>query len=337
MNTKDLSFYIARFFTHYLTNQRNVSENTIKAYRDAFLLLFTFMNEEKGIRTDTLTIDAINKVAILSFLDWLEQERHNSVSTRNQRLAAIHAFFKYLQAENVEFVFQCKQILSIPFKRHAKPLVQHLEENELKAILQMPNTTRAWGRRDLTLLCLLYDTGARVQEIIDLTVGDIRLESPATIRLMGKGRKHRTVPLMTQTALLLKKYLEEQNLIGEEPLHPVFFNKQRQKLSRKGITYIIEKYVRQAAEVTPMPTFNVTPHVFRHTKAMHLLNADVNMFYIRDILGHVDISTTEIYARIDAEKKRTILEKISCNSVSNRLPSWQEDRSLMMWLKSLAK
>ena len=201
----------------------------------------------------------------------------------------------------------------------------------------MPNTTRAWGRRDLTLLCLLYDTGARVQEIIDLTVGDIRLESPATIRLMGKGRKHRTVPLMTQTALLLKNYLEEQNLIGEEPLHPVFFNKQRQKLSRKGITYIIEKYVRQAAEVTPMPTFNVTPHVFRHTKAMHLLNADVNMFYIRDILGHVDISTTEIYARIDAEKKRTILEKISCNSVSNRLPSWQEDRSLMMWLKSLAK
>lgn len=131
MNTKDLSFYIAWFFTHYLTNQRNVSENTIKAYRDAFLLLFTFINEKKGIRTDKLTIDDINRSVVLSFLDWLEQERHNSVSTRNQRLAAIHAFFKYLQAENVEFVFQCKQILSIPFKRHAKPLVQHLEENEL--------------------------------------------------------------------------------------------------------------------------------------------------------------------------------------------------------------
>lgn len=337
MNTKDLSFYIARFFTHYLTNQRNVSENTIKAYRDAFLLLFTFMNEKKGIRTDKLTIDDINRSAVLSFLDWLEQERHNSASTRNQRLAAIHAFFKYLQAENVEFVFQCKQILSIPFKRHAKPLVQHLEENELKAILQMPDTTRAWGRRDLTLLCLLYDTGARVQEIIDLTVGDVRLESPAIIRLTGKGRKRRTVPLMRQTGQLLKNYLEEQKLMGNDPLHPVFFNKQRQKLSRKGVTYIIEKYVKQAAEVTPMPAFNITPHVFRHTKAMHLLNADVNMFYIRDILGHVDISTTEIYAKIDAEKKRLTLERISNNSVLSSLPSWHEDRSLMAWLKNLAK
>lgn len=335
MNTKDLSFYIARFFTHYLVNQRNVSENTIKAYRDAFLLLFTFMNEKKGIRTDKLTIDDINRSVVLSFLDWLEQERHNSVSTRNQRLAAIHAFFKYLQAENVEFVFQCKQILSIPFKRHAKPLVQHLEENELKAILQMPDTTKSWGRRDLTLLCLLYDTGARVQEIIDLTVGDIRLESPAIIRLTGKGRKRRTVPLMRQTAQMLKNYLEEQKLLGNDSLHPVFFNKQRQKLSRKGVTYIVEKYVKQAAELTPMPTFNITPHVFRHTKAMHLLNADVNMFYIRDILGHVDISTTEIYARVDAEKKRAILEKVSANSVPSSLPSWQENPSLMTWLKNL--
>lgn len=111
----------------------------------------------------------------------------------------------------------------------------------------------------------------------------------------------------------------------------------RISISRKGVTYIIEKYVTQAAEVAPMPTFNITPHVFRHTKAMHLLNADVNMFYIRDILGHVNISTTEIYARVDAEKKRAILEKISCDSVSNRLPSWQEDRSLMAWLKNLTK
>ena len=117
----------------------------------------------------------------------------------------------------------------------------------------------------------------------------------------------------------------------------MFFNKQRQKLSRKGITHSIEKYVKQAAEITPMPTFNITPHVFRHTKAMHLLNADVNMFYIRDILGHVDISTTEIYARVDAEKKRTLLEKISCNSMPDSIPSWQEDRSLMIWLKSLTK
>ena len=223
MKTKDLSFYIARFFSHYLVSQRNVSENTVKAYRDAFLLLFSFMSEEKGIRTDKLIIDDINKVAVLSFLDWLEQKRHNSAATRNQRLAAIHAFFKYLQAENVEFVFQCKQILSIPFKRHAKPLVQHLEEDELKAILQMPDTTKMWGRRDLVLLCLLYDTGARVQEIIDLTVGDIRLESPAVVKLTGKGQKRRTVPLMSQTALLLKSYLIEQKLMEKDMSYSIFF------------------------------------------------------------------------------------------------------------------
>ena len=337
MRTKDISFYITSFFSHYLVSQRNVSENTVKAYRDTFLLLFSFLSKEKGIRTDKLKIDDINRASILSFLDWLEQERHNSAATRNQRLAAIHAFFKYLQAENVEFVFQCKQVLSIPFKRHAKPLVQQLEEDELKAILQMPDITKIWGRRDLVLLCLLYDTGARVQEIIDLTVGDIRLEAPATVKLSGKGRKRRTVPLMSQTTQLLKNYLEEQKLVEKERSCPVFFNKQRKKLTRKGVAYILGKYVRQAAEVTPMPAFNITPHVFRHTKAMHLLNADVNMFHIRDILGHVDVSTTEIYARVDAEKKRAILEKISCNSMPDSIPSWQEDRSLMMWLKSLTK
>lgn len=336
MRTKDISFYITSFFSHYLVSQRNVSENTVKAYRDTFLLLFSFMSKEKGIRIDKLKIDDINKASVLSFLDWLEQERHNSAATRNQRLAAIHAFFKYLQAENVEFVFQCKQVLSIPFKRHAKPLVQHLEEDELKAILQMLDITKIWGRRDLVLLCLLYDTGARVQEIIDLTVGDIRLEAPATVKLSGKGRKRRTVPLMSQTTQLLKNYLEEQKLTEKERSYPVFFNKQRKKLTRKGIAYILGKYVKQAAEVTSMPTFNITPHVFRHTKAMHLLNADINMFHIRDILGHVDVSTTEIYARIDAEKKRTILEKISSNSMPSKLPSWQEDRSLMTWLKNLA-
>lgn len=199
----------------------------------------------------------------------------------------------------------------------------------------MPNTTKMWGRRDQVLLCLLYDTGARVQEIIDLTIGDIRLESPTTVKLTGKGRKRRTVPLMSQTALLLKNYLDEQKLMEKKSSCPVFFNRQQKKLTRKGVTYILGKYVKQAAEVTSMPTFNITPHIFRHTKAMHLLNADVNMFYIRDILGHVDISTTEIYARVDAEKKRAILEKISSDSMPSKLPSWQEDRSLMTWLKNL--
>lgn len=273
MKTKDLSFFITRFFTHYLTTQRNVSENTVKAYRDAFLLLLTFVSEQKGIRMEKLEVANVDKTVVLSFLDWLEQERQNSITTRNQRLAAIHAFFKYLQAENIEFMLQCKQILSVPFKRHPKPLVQHLEESELKAILQMPDISTAWGRRDLTLLCVLYDTGGRVQEIADLRVGDVRFEIPAVIKLTGKGSKTRAVPLMTRTAALLKDYFGEQRLIEKSPSHPVFFNRQGQKLTRKGISYILDKYAKQAAEQALMPSFNVTPHIFRHIKSHALITS----------------------------------------------------------------
>jgi site-specific recombinase XerD len=337
LKNKDLAFFVTRFFTHYLTTQRNVSENTVKAYRDAFLLLLAFVSEHRGISMEKLEVAHIDKDVVSLFLDWLEQTRKNSITTRNQRLAAIHAFFKYIQAENIEFMFHSKQLLSIPFKRHPKPLVQHLEETELKAIFQMPDVSTTWGRRDLTLLCVLYDTGGRVQEIIDLTVSDVRFEIPAVIKLTGKGNKTRAIPLMHRTAALLKDYFDEQKLMGNAPTNLVFFNKQGQKLTRKGVAYILDKYAKQAAEQTLMPSFNITPHVFRHTKAMHLLRADVNMFYIRDILGHVDISTTEVYARVDAEKKRAVLEKISINILPENRPQWQTDENLMTWLKNLGK
>jgi len=337
VQSKDLSFFIMRFFTHHLTEQRNASPNTVKAYRNTFILLFTFMSEQNGKRMDKLTISDLSKDTISAFLNWLEEYRKNAITTRNQRLAAIHAFFNYLQAENVDFMLQCKQILSLPFKKHPRTLVHHLEENELKAILQAPDTSTSGGRRDLALLCLLYDTGARVQEIKDLMIGDIRFDSPAIVRLNGKGRKIRAVPLMSRTATLLKNYLDEYNLLSGGSEQVVFFNKQRQKLTRNGIAYIIDKYARQASVQGDMPNFKVTPHVFRHTKAMHLLQSDVNMFYIRDFLGHVDVSTTEIYARLDSEKKRTVLEKITGRTIPDDIPAWQENPTLLVWLKNLGK
>lgn len=334
---KDLSYFITRFFTHYLVNQKNVSSNTLWAYRDTFILFFKFLKDENGLNISKLQIEDLKKESVLSFLDWLEEKRHNSITTRNQRLAAIHAFFKYLQSENVEFMFQCKQILSIPFKRHAKTIVPYLEETELKCILQMPDTKNLWGRRDLVLLCVLYDTGCRVQEIVDLMVSDIRFETPATIRLTGKGQKQRIVPLMSRTAVLLEDYIHEQEQNIAEASGYVFFNKQKQKLTRKGVTYILQKYVTKASEENDMPTFKITPHVIRHTKAMHLLRAGVNLFYIRDILGHVDISTTEIYAKIDVEQKRNILERISEKTTPVNINRWQSEPDLMNWLKKLGK
>lgn len=337
MMNKDLSFFVTRFFTHYLANQRNVSGNTICAYRDTFLLFFAFLKEEKGINTNKLQIEKITREYVISFLDWLEETRHNSITTRNQRLAAIHAFFKYLLAENVEYMLQSRQILSIPFKKHAKAIVPYLQENELKHLLEMPDIETIWGRRDLVLLCVLYDTGGRVQEIIDLKVNDVRFEAPATICLTGKGRKSRIVPLMNRTASLLKEYINEQEQNIAEASGIIFFNKQKQKLTRKGVAYILEKYASKAAEVNDMPTFKITPHVLRHTKAMHLLRAGVNLFYIRDILGHVDISTTEIYAKIDVEQKRDILESVSNATTSVNMKQWKNEPDLMAWLKGLGK
>lgn len=336
MKPKDLSFFINKFFTGYLTTQRNVSGNTIKAYRDTFLLLFSFMSKKLDIRIEKLSVQNINREVVTDFLEWLEKDRENSIATRNQRLAAIHAFFKFLQSEDIEYMLQCNQILSIPMKKKAKPLVHYLEENELKLLLQAVDAKTSGGRRDLALLSLLYDTGARVQEIIDLTLDDIRFEKPSVVKLTGKGRKSRVVPLMKNTADLLKSYIDE-TAISKNGNQSVFQNNQGDKLTRNGVAYVLNKYAKKAFSNNAMLRFNITPHVLRHTKAMHLLRADVNMFYIRDLLGHTEVSTTEVYARVDAEKKRAVLEKISDLAIPRVAPKWQEDAILVNWLKNLGK
>lgn len=332
----NLSYFISKFFTHHLTTQRNVSENTVKSYRDTFLQLLTYISETKGMKLERLKVEDITKEIVLDFLDWVEKERGNSIATRNQRLGAIYSFFRFLQSENLDYMLLSHQILSIPLKRKAKPLVHHLEEQELKALLSAIKPDSSKGRRDLALLTLMYDSGGRVQEIIDLTVGDIRFESPATITLTGKGRKTRIVPLMSKTSDLLQCYLDESELSGNKS-HILFQNSQGSKLTRNGIAYILDKYANKAFTKETMPQFNITPHVLRHTKAMHLVKADVNIFYIRDILGHTDVTTTEIYARIDVERKRDLLEKISDSAIPSTPPNWKKDKDLLGWLKGLGK
>ena len=278
----------------------------------------------------------MSKKMIEEFMLWLEEDRKYSVSTRNQRLAAIHAFFRYVQIEAPENLNLCNCILSIPTKKVAESTVPYLTIDAVKALLETIDMRTKKGRRDLSLIALLYDSAARVQEIADLTVGDIGL-SPATVRLKGKGNKTRIIPIVVQTAKLLDSYLEEYNLLGEESLNlPVFSNRNNHKLTRAGITYILSKYVEIARKKTPkLFRKKVTPHILRHSKSMHLLQANVNLIYIRDFLGHASVITTERYAKADSEIKRKAIEKASSNIVPDKKYSKKEKNELLSWLKAI--
>ena len=229
----------------------------------------------------------------------------------------------------------CQDILQIPASKHDQPAIEHLTVEQTRLLLSLPDRTTRQGRRDATLLATLYDTAARVQEIADLTVRDIRLEDPPIIALTGKGRKTRHVPIDTNTTALLAAYLAERHL--DRPGHdqrPVFFNQHRAKLSRGGIAWILRKYQAQAADPT-LAGAQLHPHVLRHSRAMHLHDAGVPLPYIRDILGHVDLSTTDIYARASTEAKRKALEAVYDQVVSADLAEWNQDSDLLNWLTSL--
>ena len=328
MKPTDFAKYMTEFLSSYLPGQQGLSTNTIKSYRDTFTLLLKFCNEMQGVPIEKITIKYLDSEFVVSFLNWLENKRGNSISTRNQRLAALHSFFRFLQSEEPKHLLQCQQILAIDTKKHIKPHIDYLGAEQVRTMLAKPNLTKKSGRRDLLILCMLYDTGARVSELIDLDVRDVRLEDSPIVTLNGKkGNKLRQVPLMTQTAVILRDYLKANKLTTPQMLdHPLFFNNKGTRFTRPGITYILQKYCG---------TSKITPHVIRHTKAMHLLQSGVNIVYIRDILGHVDLKTTEVYARADTEMKREAMQNVYQDLLPKATPNWNDDASLMKWLHDL--
>lgn len=336
MKPTDLSVHVTNFLTHYLAAQRNLSPNTIKAYRDVFTLLLRYCRDVRGMALERLCLAQIDAPLVEAFLDHLGKDRHSTIRTQNHRLAALHAFFRYIQSEEPDHLFQCQQILAIPLRRHPRAAVGYLSKDHLTEILAQPDLSTRAGRRDAVLLSVLYDTGARVQELIDVSAGDVRLDSPAQIRLMGKGRKMRAVPLMETTAQLLRDHLYENGLDGPEHFdRPLFQNRQGRLLSRSGVRYILEKYVHAVRGNHPGFTQPVSPHCLRHTKGMHLLQSGVSLEIIRDFLGHVDVKTTQIYARANLEMKRKALEKVADVSPLPEIPSWKQDKTLLEWLHSL--
>lgn len=336
MNPTNFAKYLTSFLTEYLSGQKNVSKNTIHSYRDTFKLLLNYCQNEKNIAIENIRIDNLTAELIIEFLAWLESERKCSIATRNQRLASIHSFFRYAQAEEPAGIYHYQKIISIAMKRTVTKTVEHLSPEVLKLILEQPNKQITKGRRDLTLLSVLYDTGARVQEIIDIKVCDIILDSPSVIVLTGKGNKVRRVPLMKNTVAILQAYLHENDLDKSwKNQHPVFVNNQRNKLTKEGVAHILRKYLKKAREISSKVPEHISPHVFRHSKAMHLLQAGVNLIYIRDFLGHVDIKTTEIYAKADTETKRKTIENAYPDLISSEMPDWSKNNELLSWLSDL--
>jgi len=336
MKPTNFAKHLSAFLTVYLSEQKNVSKNTIYSYRDTFKLLLKYCQEVKGIAIETIKIETLNAELILDFLHWIESERKCSPTTRNLRLASIHSFFRYMQSEEPAGVYHYQRVIAIPAKKSKKSGVKHLSPDIIKLILEQPDKNSLKGRRDLTLLSILYDTGARVQEIIDLKVCDIILDSPAIVVLTGKGNKVRRVPLMKNTAALLRTYLSENTLDKLwKNQYAVFTNSQHHKLTKEGVAYILKKYAKKAREISAKVPDAISPHMCRHSKAMHLLQAGVNLIYIRDFLGHVDIKTTEVYAKADTETKRKAIENAYPDLISNKMPDWSKDNELLSWLSDL--
>jgi site-specific recombinase XerD len=332
MTATNLAGLVQAFLVEHLPMHRNLSPNTIKSYRDTISLLLKYCRDYRKLAPERLKLEHLKEALVIDFLTYIETERDCSIQTRNQRLAAIHAFFKFVQAEMPEHILSCQQILEIPFKRHERFVLKHLKVQERKAILSQPNAATHFGRRDLVILSLLYDTGARVQEIIDLRVRDVRLEAPTQVHLMGKGRKARVVPLLPSTTALLAGYFHEKGFDSiRQPDQCLFANRQGRQFTRAGVTYLVHKYVEQARRTNISFPARVSPHTFRHTKAMHMLHAGVPLIIIRDFLGHVDLKTTEVYARVDLEMKRQALEKTACQVAPPQYQSWCDDANLLEW------
>jgi site-specific recombinase XerD len=340
MSETDFAQYITSFLSRYLPGQRNLSKNTISSYRDAFKLFLVYCESEEKLRIKKIIIADITPELLMRYLAWLERVRGCGIATRNQRLAAFKSFFHYVVGVDPKHLLLCQQILGLPMKKSPRPTISFFSPEGLHQLLRQPNTATKNGRRDHAILVILYDTAARVQEIIDLSVRDIRLEQPATVVLHGKGRKTRVVPISAKTASILEKYLKERGCIGGTGFldFPVFTNSRNCKLTRAGVAHILAKHVKSmSTKDSRFVPNSFSPHSLRHSKAVHLLRSGVPLIYIRDFLGHASVTTTEIYAKVDAEQTRKALEGAYEVPSQENIPAWENNKSLMSWLSELCE
>ena len=334
--TYDYPAMVSGYFQKYLAGIKNVSVNTIHSYRDTFVIFNGYLEQERHFKLEKTSVSDLSRDMILEFLSYLESERGYGVSSRNHRLAILKSFMRYVQIECPDQMALCQSILSIDGKKASQPVIQYLSVRQTDVLMEQPDISKPKGRRDLAMLLLLYDSAARVQELCDLKVCDVRLDTPAVARLFGKGRKNREVPLSEPCVQVLRRYIQENHL--DTPFRsndPLFVNPQGKKLTRSGVSYVLAKYIRQANETADVKMPEITPHCLRHSKAMHLVEAEKNLIYIRDFLGHESIETTQVYAKANPEARRKALETMDRKMKTPDMPDWNDDPDLKAFLKGL--
>lgn len=310
-NSNELGQSLVRFSREYLPTLRGMSQHTLRAYREAIVLFLRFLCTQGKRRVEELTLDAFTAEQVSGFLTFLEQDRHNGIATRNARLAALHTFARFLACEQPQHLAELQRILGLPFKRGARQApIDYLEPGEVKAVLDQIDRSSALGQRDYALFALMVNTGARVQEILDLRRCDLRTEPPCQVRLKGKGGKVRVCPIWPQTAHLLAR-LQRHSPASNDPDATLFVNRRGDKLTRFGVRYLLDKYVRaSAAAVDSLKGKRLHPHSIRHTTAIALLHAGVDFATLSQWLGHSNLNTTMIYARVDLGLKRQALAQV---------------------------
>lgn len=338
MKNTDFAVHLGKYFTHYLPNERGSSPQTIDSYRYAFILFLEYM-ESHGIQPERITICDFTGDTIRQFLSWLEDERSNSPATRNYRLAALKGFTHYLKYEFPDYLDEYQRILAIPLKKTEQREISYMKTDGVELLVRQIDLNKKNGLRDFVIVLLLYTTGIRVSELIIIRVRDLSLTEPYTLKIRGKGNKGRYVPLMKTSIPHIQKYLSLMKYDTEEKLDELLFkNHMGEPLTRQGINYILKKYWVKARKIdqTLVPG-DISPHKMRHTTAMELLTSGVDLIYIRDLLGHSSVTTTEVYARTDAKLKRKAIEAASKEIVPEEEASWDDNVNLKEWLKSFNK
>jgi site-specific recombinase XerD len=322
------------YFLDHLIAVKGLRPGSVRSYRDTIRLLLVFLAAQKRGKITRLTLEDLTLERILAFLHHLEEGRGNHIRTRNQRLAAIHSLFEYIATRSPEMLAVCQQVAAIPIKRVAPAETHFLERDEVQALLRRMPSNGRYALRDRALILFLYNTGARVQEAADLRVENLNLTDHPTVRLHGKGDKWRTCPLWQQTARTLTTLLASQD--PPPTPHSAVFTANERPLTRSGIYKIVRRHGSTLDD--PRTDRRVTPHTFRHTSAVHMLEAGIEVNVIREWLGHVDITTTNRYAEINTNTKLAALratEPFDASEEPRTTPIWRSDHTLLNWLASL--
>lgn len=313
MRTTDFAKHLSRYFTRYLPNERGSSPQTIDSYRNAFVLYLEYMESVGGIKPEKISIKDYTRESILGFLKWLEECRKNSASTRNYRLAAMKGFVHYLKYEFPDYMVEYQRILGIPLKKTEHKEIAYMKTEGVELLVSQIDINHTNGLRDYVMILVLYTTGVRVSELINIKVKDISFTEPYTLRIHGKGNKGRYVPLMKTAVPHIRKYLTQMKYDTESRFEEYLFkNHMNAQFTRQGVNYVLNKYgIKARTQNQALIPEDLSAHKMRHTAAMELITAGVDLMYIRDLLGHSSVMTTEIYARTDAKLKRKAIEAAS--------------------------